>query len=361
MLGPAVLIVVILGWFDAGPVLSADGTIEESSGDARGPMEKSFGLGPVQATLRLEPAQPVIGDSLTLTLTVVAEEDVELLLPEFGEALERFTILDFVPRQTIDDQGRTVATQTYRLEPSSSGPQAIPPILVEFVDRRDGQQEAPEGQDAYELLTERFDFDVRSVLPDDAQADLKPPMGKLQPLRSDGPSAWPWIVGGALMAACAVPLAYLWFASWRRRVRRRSAYEVARARLNRLLSAQRPVDEQVDAFYVELSGIVRRYLEDRFDMRAPELTTEEFLASVGNSPDLSPDHQFLLREFLKQADLVKFAGFRPSPEDIDRSVRAAERFLDETRDNAPLIEVDDDPRPTVSSHAAVADREAGHE
>jgi hypothetical protein len=65
----------------------------------------------------------------------------------------------------------------------------------------------------------------------------------------------------------------------------------------------------------------------------------------------------LLREFLRQADLVKFAGVRPSAADIESSVLAAQRFLEETRENAPLIEVDrdDQPRATV----AVAQREAG--
>ena len=79
----------------------------------------------------------------------------------------------------------------------------------------------------------------------------------------------------------------------------------------------------------------------RFEMRAPELTTEEFLASVGKSPDLSQDHQMLLREFLRQADLVKFAGARPSDEDIEKSIGSAQRFLEETRENAPLIDVDE--------------------
>ncbi len=95
-------------------------------------------------------------------------------------------------------------------------------------------------------------------------------------------------------------------------------------------------------------------------MRAPELTTEEFLASVGQSSGLSSDHQVLLREFLKHADLVKFAGIQPSADDIDNSVRAAERFLDETRENAPLIEVDEDGRPTASGSAPVMHREAGN-
>ena len=55
---------------------------------------------------------------------------------------------------------------------------------------------------------------------------------------------------------------------------------------------------------MELSDVVRTYLENRFDMRAPELTTEEFLESVSDSPDLTRDHQTLLRQFLRQADLV---------------------------------------------------------
>jgi hypothetical protein len=46
----------------------------------------------------------------------------------------------------------------------------------------------------------------------------------------------------------------------------------------------------------------------------------------------------LLRDFLRQADLVKFAGVQPSSEDIEQSINAARRFMDETRENAPLVE-----------------------
>ena len=52
---------------------------------------------------------------------------------------------------------------------------------------------------------------------------------------------------------------------------------------------------------------------------------------MGRSPDLARSHQQLLRDFLTQADLVKFAGLRPDPGDVDESIAAAERFLEETR------------------------------
>ncbi|MGH7138985.1 MAG: hypothetical protein ACREHD_24835, partial [Pirellulales bacterium] len=292
------------------------------------PLENTLESRPVNATISLEPARPLIGDVVTLTLTVTAAKDVEVLMPEFGEALERFTIMDFAPRESIDDEGRTITVQTYRLQPPSSGKQAIPPILIEYVDRRKGQREAPEGLDAYELLTDRLDFEVRSVGP--AKNELLPPLGKL-PLRESAASPlWPRVALVAVSAA-GVFGGLTFLARWRR-ARRQSSYELARARLDRLLDRPRPRRELADAFYVELSGVVRRYLEERFELRAPELTTEEFLASVGESPDFTRDHKALLRSLLRQADLVKFAGVQPSNEEIERSIDAARRFLEETRE-----------------------------
>ena len=106
---------------------------------------------------------------ITLAIEVQAEPDVEVLMPDFGEALNRFSIVDFAPRQSIDGNGRTIAKQTYRLDPPSSGPQVIPPILIEYVDRREGQQQAPDGLDAYEILTDRIEF--RSRLRDSRSSD----------------------------------------------------------------------------------------------------------------------------------------------------------------------------------------------
>jgi hypothetical protein len=227
-------------------------------------VERQTEVGPVQATLRLTPAQPVIGDPLTLEIEVRAEPGVEVLMPEFGEALDRFAIVDFVPSETVDDEGRTIARQRYRLQPSRSGSQRIPPILVEFVDRRPGQTPAPEGADAHELLTERLEFEVTSVLPEDAALELRPARGELPPLEASGPRVWAFVVVGlALLAALSPWLVRFWLA-YRARARQRSAFDLAYAELEALLAGPRPapdVPAAMDRFFVKLSGIVRRYLE----------------------------------------------------------------------------------------------------
>ena len=104
----------------------------------------------------------------------------------------------------------------------------------------------------------------------------------------------------------------------------------------------------VEEFYTRLADIVRQFIEGRYGLRAPERTTEEFLAEA-----TLPERQLaLLRTFLVEADLVKFARHRPGPDDRARAFAAAENFVRESswraslpasRDSAPAAR--QEPRP----------------
>lgn len=330
--------------------LGADVAGASASDEARAPgaaeaIVRRAERGPVSLTLSLAPPEPRIGDVLRLELEAVAEPGVELLMPAFGEALGRFEIVDFAPSERLDDAGRTVARQVYRLHPTRSGASAIPSLRVEFVDRRPGRDPAPPGEDAWELLTDRLAFDVAPILEADAPLELRPPHPDLGPRRGPGPPLWAWLLGATLAVAAIAPFAWRAWQRARARERQRSAYDVARGALDALLAEGRPDEhadaEAMDAFYVRLSAIVRTYLEDRFGLRSPELTTQEFLAEMGRSPDLARSHQRMLRDFLEQADLVKFAGVRPDAEAVAASIATAERFLEDTRDLARAFDGDD--------------------
>lgn len=83
-------------------------------------------------------------------------------------------------------------------------------------------------------------------------------------------------------------------------------------------------------FYIELSDIIRRYLEERFSIKAPEMTTEEFLQSLESSPVLNEAEQSMLKEFLHMCDMVKFAKFQPSREEAQRSFDLVKLIIDQT-------------------------------
>lgn len=84
-------------------------------------------------------------------------------------------------------------------------------------------------------------------------------------------------------------------------------------------------------FYFCLSLIVRQYLEDRFNLRAPEMTTEEFLLRLKESPLFSNDRKMALKEFLFQCDLVKFAKYAPSMTEIGGTVEAVINLIEQTK------------------------------
>jgi hypothetical protein len=62
------------------------------------------------------------------------------------------------------------------------------------------------------------------------------------------------------------------------------------------------------------------------------MTTEEFLNSMKVSSAMTMEQKDLLKGFLNECDLVKFAKHQPSTIEIERVFAAARIFVEETRD-----------------------------
>lgn len=116
---------------------------------------------------------------------------------------------------------------------------------------------------------------------------------------------------------------------------RKLPHEIALERLHALRKKELIKSGMAKDHYIELSDIARRYLEDRFLLRAPEMTTEEFLAKLKDEGTLKYEHKALLREFLSACDLVKFAKYGPSEEEAENSYNAAVKLVEQTKPQAP--------------------------
>jgi hypothetical protein len=297
-------------------------TIDESAE----PVMRSSQNGPIKVTVTVKPKNPRLGDLMRLELTAEAERGVEVTMPDFGEALGRFLIVRQKAEQEDTDKG-TVHKQIYTLQAPMSGRQRIPSLRVEYVDNRKGQD-----GETRELLTEDFPIEVQPVTPDgEVAAKLAPARGELTPHPRPGWLARNWIF---LALGAAALLVLVAFVMWRRQAAERkriSAYEVAIGRLDALEASGMPGPDEADEWYVDLSSVVRRYLEDRFGLRAPELTTEEFLREARRSGALTDAHRGLLSSFLEGCDRVKFAGYHPEEGESRQALDSARSFVIETR------------------------------
>ncbi len=105
----------------------------------------------------------------------------------------------------------------------------------------------------------------------------------------------------------------------------------AKAQLDALVADNLTAKGQVQEFYYRVSGIVRGYVERRFFVSAPEMTTEEFLSASRDDPRFAGSTASALGAFLTACDLVKYARHEPTSREADQAIGAAEDFIEQTR------------------------------
>jgi len=63
-------------------------------------------------------------------------------------------------------------------------------------------------------------------------------------------------------------------------------------------------------------------------VRAPNLTTDEFLRAARENPAFTREAIAELKNFLESADMVKFAGVEATPEMADAATGKARNYLE---------------------------------
>ncbi len=292
--------------------------------------------GPVKATVKVWPAKPKLSDPIYVRLEVEAPIGVSIDAP-FQEAgdqrLGRFRVVGFARDTQRTASGGQLHEQTYTLEAPTSGRHRVPPLRLEMIDARNGARNNDDAKaKPQEILTDEVPLEVEPVPTDRATAELQPALGPLDP--EVGGTSWVTILGFVsllMVLGSGGVLLYRGFKLRRRIEQQRSAYEDAIAHLDELAKRGAPDAASADSWFVELSSIVRGYLEARYEIRAPELTTEEFLLVATARPELHEDHRTQLTEFLERCDRVKFAGYRPDADESLATLEAARQFVVDTR------------------------------
>jgi hypothetical protein len=289
-------------------------------------IERSAEKGPVKLTVRLGPREPRLSDLVEMDVEVEAPLGIEIKPLSFGQAVGDFLVRDFSERSPVGGATKTNRKlYHYQLEPVHAGKHVIRSVSIEFVDRRPNSEG---GGEPSLVVTDPLELTVTSELGNEV-----PDLAKLEPMLPPRPvpqtAAIGWLAAGGAVVALAVAA----FALMRRRrrrpveVRRQTAEEIAQAALSQLLAENLPARGLVKEFYLRLTGIVRRYVEDTTGIRAPEQTTEEFLRDMRSHPAFPPERSVRLAEFLCAADLVKYAGQQPEEDQLGQAIELAHEFV----------------------------------
>ena len=259
-----------------------------------------------------------VGDPFLLDLRVQHPASASVDWPRLGDG-KKIVLRD----QGFDRLDATTSVARWTLMSYELGQHAVWSGQVAVVDAQ-GQR----AERALPPLTLR----VESILPE-AGDQLRDPKGLAYWPRAPMTRLF-WLLGLIGLVALLAGLLVRW---WMTRSRKPTPGPAPIPAHEKALRALAELEQRTDfasvdpeGFFVAVSAIVRRYLEECFALRAPEQTTEEFIRSASSSKLLSPDHQRLVEEFLAESDLVKFARHRPGADRMKQALAAAYRLVRET-------------------------------
>ncbi len=309
--------------------------------------------GPLRLTVEARPAPLTFGDVLTVEIELQLPPDASAELPDEtalraairaeAESSASSAPAGAAPPVVADDwlvrgvltppeqqlaDGTRVLRRSLELEAARSGNLVVPGLSVRYGEKQ--PMGASPASLEHELASRPLAVTVRSVLTDQ---DSPGQPRDITAVRTPAPLPLDARLWAALALAAVALLVLAWFLvrRWRARVRRPPPPlppEVwAEQALAGLVARVYFDSGRVREYYYALNEIVRIYIERRFDVAAPEMTTEEFLRTLERRERALPFDGRELAPFLEACDLVKYAAYAPRCEDAERAAETAVRFV----------------------------------
>jgi hypothetical protein len=245
--------------------------------------------------------------SVFLKVEVVSKMTKDTALPDLRERVTGFSLAeDFEDEPRVEKNGTVVKTANWRLVPEPCAEvYKIRPFAVGDIVAGPIYFSPPERRES-----------VTGPMECSPKKDLPPLSWKLA-------SFVALILSGAAVLAFVI-FKIISFAARKVKEHRMSPIERAWVELDRLLLKGLPGRGRYKDFYVELTMVVRRYVQRKYGIKAPHLTTEEFLLQFRDAGAVGRD---ALAKFLESADMVKFAGVEANPEMAEEATESARGYL----------------------------------
>ncbi|MFC1639246.1 BatD family protein [Gemmatimonadota bacterium] len=268
-----------------------------------------------------------LGDRLTLTVEVEHLTGQTVVWPALPDTLGSFEVLGAAAGETVVAEGHQTSTMHYALTTFELGELEIPGLDITVADSG-----AVEPQS---LSTAPIRVLVESVGLDEG-GDIRTVKAPL-----DMPRNWLLLIPWVLLVCGLIALGYWLYRRYRARDRTpdirmaptvpaRPPHEVAYEALDRLEAKHLLERGEIKQYFIEVSEIIRTYLEGRYPIDALEMTSHEVLREL-KKVGLEPEVVDLFPPFFSRSDLVKFAKHRPGPEISKEMIPMARLLIDETR------------------------------
>lgn len=296
------------------------------------PVSAFFQRGDVSVESRIDKSQVTVGDLVLYEVIVKHSPDIEITMPPPGINLGGFEIRGYEPFDPVKKDDLIEQKVKYTIAAYDTGTYVIPPTGVLYM-TADSVQNS--------LLTDAVTIRVESILSGDEEdiLDIKAP---LELLRS-----WRTVILLSLLGLSLAFLGVFGYIYYRKKKRgeslfewkkepERPAHEEAFEALNWLRESTLLADGRIKDYYIELSEIVRLYLQKRYFKPILEMTTTETKAAMAVE-NIAENVLTKVSLLLDECDMVKFAKYLPDENEHENSLQQAYDIINLTKIEAYAV------------------------
>ena len=267
-----------------------------------------------------------IGDLIRYSVKITRNRDLQVEVPGLAANLGQFEIRDYLVHDTRESGTFVQDSVDYVITTFDTGSYVIPPLHILIV-TGDSTKDT--------LSTDPIVIRVESVMKGEAKdiRDIKGPLS----IAKDWYAYY--LYGGIafavlLFSACGYWLYKRWKAGLPilpvREETIRPAHETAIEALDKLVESSLLGDGEVKEYHIKISDIIREYIDGRYFIIAPEMTTDQLMDEICRT-DIPEGTREDLGKFLQDCDLVKFAKAIPDEEHIGETTRSAYEIVRQTK------------------------------
>jgi len=284
----------------------------------------------VSALASVDSSDYLIGDYINYTVEVRAEKDIQIVTPFIRDSLKKVEIIKELPSVSEEENGIKSTTFGYVISFYDSAVITLPPIAVQYKTKGSDETKV--------MLSNPVTFAVHTLEVDQQKEikDVKDPLT----ISLD----WKFILLIAFIVLSILSASYYLY----RRYKKKKAEQPVKKKIIRIPAHVRALSAldnleieklwqkgMVKEYHSRITGIIRGYFEERFNLPALELTTSEQMQQLKK---VSSAENILstTNEFLNNADLVKFAKFIPLPSVNEEMMKQAKDIVTKTISKEPV-------------------------
>lgn len=280
----------------------------------------------VRVSARVDSNNILIGDWLKLHIEFEYPPDTKISYPAILDSLEGLELIERTQPVITKSENKIIEKTILTISAYDTGTFVIPTLEFGYILKNDTTPNF--------ASTSPIPIFVRGVGVDQSQEikDIKPPLS----VPITFAEILPYLIGFVSVSLLGFLLYYFIKKRQQKDIwkiftePKRPAHEIALDALRSLEAEKLWQRGEVKLYHSKLTDIVRTYIEERFNIKAMESTTDEILADFSHHSEFNGQLQTLLKEMLTLADFVKFAKQQPLPNENEVSLMQAYEFVEKT-------------------------------